>query len=74
MSSTITSTMIPGPTKPKLEDITGGIHPWTGGKPDLSFGNTTRTVPQSSICYHLQSPTDAQATQHQDNDHLDRLL
>ena len=59
MSSTTTTTMMPGPTKPKLGDITRGIHPWTGGKPDPSFGNTTRTVPQSVYCYHLQAPTDA---------------
>ena len=59
MSSTTTTTMTPCPTKPKLGDITGGIHPWTAGKPDPSFANITRTVPQSAYCYHLQAPTDA---------------
>ena len=45
MSSTIATTMLPGPTKPKLVDITRVIHQWTGGKPDPTFGKTARTLP-----------------------------
>ena len=53
------STLMPSITKPILGAVTGGKHPWTGGKLDPGFMATTQTIPRSAHCYHLQDPSEA---------------